>query len=221
MTLFAFSATVTGLDLEDLAQLDALYTRAFVVVPGEVDGVVSLDVEIDAASGEDALLTFAQHLKTVDGLAITRVDVDLVNITEIATRLGLSREAVRLLSVGARGDGDFPLHRHVVGSQKVWAWSDVYAWAAVHARLTEEEPAPIDAACVDWYNGLLVPAVEPQPDVYDLGAVRLLVMSQWASQWSYGREARLKFESRRTVFTARSGVSWQQSAAGQLERVGS
>lgn len=167
MPTFAFTATVTGLDVSDDAQIEALAADSFVLVPGDIDGVISISVEIDAASGEDALRTFTDHLKqAAPHVDITRLDEDLVNIPEIATRLDLDREMVRLLTMGKRGDGDFPKHRTVIGQQKIWAWAAVHAWALVHSRLPADEPHPLDSSCVDWFNGHLTPAAErpTQPD---------------------------------------------------------
>lgn len=218
MTTFAFSATVAGLDLDDLNILDALFTDEFVLVPSEVDGVVSLDVEIDAPSGESALQKLVHHLKSIQGVHLVRIDLDLVNVSEIATRLELSREAVRLLSVGARGGGDFPQHRHIVGTQKVWAWADVHAWALVHGRLPEGEPAPLDAACVDWFNGQLVPATKPQILLHFTGIPRSQgLRSVRGDSWTRGSGARMRLPLRHRTFTARTGERWTM-AGGLLER---
>lgn len=159
MPTFAFTATVTGLSLDAIDQLDALYTDDFVIVPAEVDGVTSISVEIDAPTGEVAFKTFRDHLaETAPTVVVTRVDDDLVNIPEIADRLDLTRQAVTMLVSGARGDGMFPAHRAVIGTQKVWPWANVFAWATVTGRLPEGMPHPVDETCVTWINGQLVPS---------------------------------------------------------------
>lgn len=167
MPTFAFSATVTGLNLEDDSQLDALFHEEIVLVPGEIDGVVSISVEIDADSGETAIATFTRHLnERVPDVTVTRIDEDLVNTSEIAMRLDVNRETVRLWSTGARGEADFPAHRCIVGQQKLWTWAAVYAWAQVCSRLPEDEPQPLDTNCVDWFNGTRIAhASRPSPDV--------------------------------------------------------
>lgn len=62
MTSFAFAATVTGLDVNSAEQLDQLYTDDFVLVPSTIDGLTTIDVEIDAQTGEHALAQFRDHL---------------------------------------------------------------------------------------------------------------------------------------------------------------
>lgn len=212
MPTFAFTATVTGLDLDDIDQLDGLLTGSFVVVPGEIDGVTSLSVEIGAASGEDALKALVDHIAHVEPrLTLVRVDEDLVNIPEIAVRLDLSREAVRLLACGERGDGDFPRHRTIVGQQKLWTWADVHAWALVHGRVAAEEPHPLDTPCVDWFNGQLVPVLEHAPVDVTRPALTVLVLGRpWATTWTRGRGGATVIRDQRTQrsFASRAGAAW-------------
>lgn len=70
---------------------------------------------------------------------VHEVDQDLVNISDIAHRIGFSREAVRHWAEGNRGPGNFPAHIGVPGHQKVWRWGDVSAWLHKHYALTEDE----------------------------------------------------------------------------------
>lgn len=223
MTIYAFSTTVNGLDLDDIAQLDTLYTDDFTILASEVDGVTSIDVEIDAETGEDALQAFVDHVRSVAGVLIVRVDLDLVNIPEVALRLNVSRESVRLWVQGERGSGDFPRHRSTVGNQKVWAWADVYAWAHVHGRIDSGEPTPLDASCVDWFNGRLVPqsqvAAQATPMIDELHVLLLPHVSS-GQAWNAG-EARsivALAHGERIDFAARSGAKFRWSS-DRMERV--
>lgn len=154
MTTFAFGVTVSGLDLDDSRTLEDLIVSAdFPLVASENDGVCTFDVEIEAGSGEDALQAFTEYLSAFPSVSIDRVSEDLVNTSEIASRLDVSREAVRTWVRGVRGPSGFPLHRHVIGGQKVWAWSTVYAWAVVTRSIPSDLPEPIDVSCIDWFNG--------------------------------------------------------------------
>lgn len=161
MATFAFTAIVNGLDVEDVAQIDALYTDRFETLPGSIDNVTSLDVVIDAETDGEALDTVLDHLATLPWLTVTRIDDDLVHLPEIADRLDVTREAARLWSNGKRAT-DFPAHRTVVGQQKVWAWADVYTWALQHGRLPDDEPTPLAAHRVAWINGQLALANQDQ-----------------------------------------------------------
>lgn len=156
MTTFAFTVIVDGLDLDDGSRLDHLDTDEFIVLPSGIDGITTIDVEIDATSGEDALRRLLDHLRGT-GVEVTRLLDDLVNVPEIADRLGVNRETVRTWVNGSRGGADFPRHRQLVGNQKIWPWSQVFAWAQVRGRLPADAPAPLDSSCVDWFNGTLVP----------------------------------------------------------------
>jgi predicted DNA-binding transcriptional regulator AlpA len=69
----------------------------------------------------------------VDGVRVRRVEPDdLVTLSEIAERMGRTRESVRLLAAGERGAGDFPPPvSHLRSRFRLWRWSDVAAWAGV------------------------------------------------------------------------------------------
>lgn len=167
MPTFAISVTVSGLNLDNDQQTDRLHEAApFALVMSETDRVTTLDAEIDAPSGEEALRIFVAFLRQQDSqITIDRLSEDLVNTTEIAVRLDALRETVRTWVQGSRGPADFPPHRMVLpGGQKLWAWSTVYAWAEVHGRVPVDTPTPIDVACVDWFNANLARPVVPTPE---------------------------------------------------------
>jgi hypothetical protein len=84
-------------------------------------------------------LDLARRLESL-GATIDDIDDDLVDLSEIAARVGRSREAVRLWSSGKRGAGGFPLPVGVLpGSVKVWDWSSVNSWLA-HCQPTLADP---------------------------------------------------------------------------------
>jgi hypothetical protein len=62
-------------------------------------------------------------------VTLLRIDDDLVDAPEIARRLGVTRQAVSLWTLGDRGSGDFPRVDCVIGRHRVWRWADVVAWA--------------------------------------------------------------------------------------------
>ena len=64
--------------------------------------------------------------KAVPPAVPVRVDQDLVSVSDIAKRIGRTRESVRLLVDGKRGPGSFPAPVGVVGDgTRVWPWSVV------------------------------------------------------------------------------------------------
>jgi len=216
MTTFAFTASVTGLDLNSSEQLDELYTDEFVLLPSSVDGVTSIDVEIEAESGEEALQAFLDHVAGT-GIRVTRVLEDLVNVPEIAERLAVNRETVRTWVSGSRGPADFPAHRMVVGNQKLWTWNAVHAWALMNCRISESETQPLDDTCVDWVNGVLATgAVEPEPAPLYIVFERPRAIGTWTRQVHprFVREPTSRLER----YVARSGGRWSVSE-GRMEQV--
>ena len=60
-------------------------------------------------------------------IRIKRFDLDLVSLSQIAERLDVTREAVRLWASGKRRDG-FPTPFTSAGQSLLWAWSEVFDW---------------------------------------------------------------------------------------------
>ena len=76
----------------------------------------------------DVAVRLATAVAEVTNVSV-EVDEDLVDLTEIANRIGRSRESVRLWSLGRRGPGGFPTPLGILpGSVKVWDWGSVHAW---------------------------------------------------------------------------------------------
>lgn len=69
------------------------------------------------------------------GLCIQRASTDLASRSDIATRLGVTRQAVFNWTKGSRLDA-FPHPANAV-SGGVWLWGDVYRWAVQHG-VTED-----------------------------------------------------------------------------------
>jgi hypothetical protein len=105
---------------------------------GEIDGVGFADFAREASSLADAVLSAIGDVESVEGLSVRRVEPeDLVTASEIAKRLGRTRESVRLLIAGRRGAGNFPApSSHLRARSPLWRWSDVAAWAE---RLTPQQ----------------------------------------------------------------------------------
>jgi predicted DNA-binding transcriptional regulator AlpA len=78
-----------------------------------------------------ALLSAIDDIESeVPEYRVLRVEPDdLVNATVIAERTGRSRESIRLLAKGQRGEGDFPKPvTWLDGSNQIWRWGEVAAW---------------------------------------------------------------------------------------------
>lgn len=104
------------------------------------DGQVHVTVnESTSAPVSDAILVI-ERLRVVD-IEVQRVDPDLVDTTEIAARLGRTRQSVHQLAVGQRGSG-FPPPVSSPGGKRIWEWADVIRWA--NMKLGSSLPLVLD-----------------------------------------------------------------------------
>jgi predicted DNA-binding transcriptional regulator AlpA len=139
---YEFTLVVQGA-LDDAA-VDALFEAGCDdATLGEVDGVAYADFIRQAPSLGEALRSALEQVESVPGVRVVRVEPDdLVTMSEIAQRLGRSRESVRLLVAGERGPGGFPSPvSHLKARTRLWRWSEVAAWARRH-----DQPIDLDGA---------------------------------------------------------------------------
>jgi hypothetical protein len=90
--------------------------------------------------------------KAVPAAVPLRVDQDLVSVSDIAHRVGRTRESVRLLVDNKRGPGSFPAPFGVIGGgTRIWPWSVVLEWLdqALGVDLGERGVPPDAAAVLD------------------------------------------------------------------------
>lgn len=151
MTEWAFQLTIAGIALTD-EDLDILFET------GCDDGTFSLErdgtvfgfFDREAATQEDALLSAIHDVEGADiGARVLRVteDDDWLTASEIATRVGRTRQSIGQLVRGDRGPGGFPapVARHGLPNP-LWSWSDVEAWfgrydpAAIRKRRSTLSP---------------------------------------------------------------------------------
>lgn len=152
MEEYSLSLVVKGLDLDDEFQNAGLECLSYDVIASRTGGVTRVDAELQAASAIDALLQVISDLRSVN-VTVMRVEPDLVDVPEIAERLDVSRETARLWSVGARRKG-FPAHYCMVGSSRLWFWSDVYEWARA-ASIEVDDKAPLPSNALEALNGAM------------------------------------------------------------------
>ncbi len=132
MSEHAFTLVISG-DLESEPTIEALFEAGCDDATfGSVDRVGYGDFVREAPSLAAAVGLAIAQVESVPGLRVTRVEPeDLVTMSEIAERLGRSRESVRLLITGARGPGGFPAPiSHLKARSRLWRWTEVAEWAA-------------------------------------------------------------------------------------------
>jgi len=74
------------------------------------DGVLYIDFDRETESMQETILSAILDVVSADsGIRVVRVEPDeLVTASEIVERTGRSRESIRLLAAGKRGQGGFP-----------------------------------------------------------------------------------------------------------------
>ncbi|MDX6680278.1 MAG: hypothetical protein QOG94_317 [Solirubrobacteraceae bacterium] len=144
-----FTLTLSG---DPTPHIDALFEAGCDDATfGAVDGAWFGDFDRVAHSLAEALSGAIAAVEST-GLRVLRVGPDdLVTATQIADRLGRSRESVRLLIAGRRGPGNFPAPvMHLDRRSRLWRWSDVLA---VFGDVGDAQRA--DAAVIAMTNAAL------------------------------------------------------------------
>ena len=110
-------------------------------------GVGCIEFDRGAPSLEAAILSAIRDVERADSrITVASVEPgDSVNASEIARRAQVSREYVRLLVEGKRGEGNFPAPQSGLSSKTlVWSWVDVVRWLFEHELL--EDRSMVDTA---------------------------------------------------------------------------
>jgi hypothetical protein len=155
--IFEVDLVVRGLNLDDDNQLASIFDMFGddVQVSGSAeDGRVHLlcetdDPMVDARRKIDKLNASLPEIK------VLRIDPGLVATSDIARRLGRSRENIRQFVNGTRGPGGFPIPDGIVGDGiRVWRWANVQEWlcGAISYDFTT---VPIPPETVDLLNASL------------------------------------------------------------------
>lgn len=101
-----------------------------------------IDVARDTSTMAEALATSIRQARSA-GLDVREIEPgDLVTMTDIAERIGRTRESVRLLIEGKRGSGGFPPPTSPAeGHNRRWRWMQVARWAQLPAQDLERADA--------------------------------------------------------------------------------
>ncbi len=122
-------------------------------VVSEAGGVTIVRATVRAPGPAAAVSHLVESVaKAVPAAVPMRVDQDLVSVSDIARRVGRTRESVRLLVDAKRGPGGFPPPVGVVGDgTRVWPWAIVLGWfdKALGVDLGENAVPPPTAAVLD------------------------------------------------------------------------
>jgi len=151
MPVFSMRVDAEYVSPEDKSIIGALAALPFLVIPHWVGDVFSLEGEVDAPSPIEAMEIFHEGLAQI-GLRVMRWDLGLMSVSDIARKLDVSRETVRLWAGGSRR-GEFPTRFAHVGSSLVWVWSEVFEWATAQGYELGDVAVPLPLALLEKANG--------------------------------------------------------------------
>jgi hypothetical protein len=146
MPVFSFTLIVTGADLLTDAAQNALFEAGCDDATfGTSAGVQHAAFDREAPSFGEAVRSAIAAVETaVVGARVVHIEPDeLVTMTEIAQRLGRTRESVRLLVAGQRGPGGFPAPA-TRGTLRnlMWHWPEVARWFREQQGVPVEDGVP-------------------------------------------------------------------------------
>ncbi len=140
----AIPLLVTGLDLDDEATLDVIGAHFDNLTWHSEAGQVIATLHTTSNHPVAQAVDIARAMTaTVPGARVSGVDPQLVALGDIADRLGISSEAVRLWAAGKRRAGTpFPAPTGRVSTgrtvMKIWSWPAVLTWIRQECRLDPE-----------------------------------------------------------------------------------
>lgn len=138
--------------LVDLEQLSEQFYEEFDGLVAETQGRVLVQINVSTdASGYDTLRQTVNDVEGALPVRVLEVDTDLVDIPEIAERIGRTRQSVQQLVTGARGPGGFPAPMGTPGGIRVWDWESVATWLleAGISNVHDVGASRLDVACVN------------------------------------------------------------------------
>ncbi|MEA1927937.1 MAG: hypothetical protein U9N73_06995 [Candidatus Auribacterota bacterium] len=139
---FIFQLILSGISEPDDKIEDALYESgcddALLYFKNRI---AFLEFNRTAGSIKDAILTAIKDVENAGiGVKVARVTPgDIVTAAEIARRVKLTKEYIRLLTQGKRGPGDFPLPHSLIANTTLWSWAEISEWMYNHTRLKDKD----------------------------------------------------------------------------------
>ena len=140
---YEFSLILCGVHELDRRIEDALFEAGCDDATLSVQyGTISMDFARASPSLKDAILTAIRDVRKADiGADVWRVDEsDLVTPSEIARRLGRSRQQIHQYMTGERGPGGFPAPEcNLTEGAPLWDWYTVCHWLAANGMIRPEQ----------------------------------------------------------------------------------
>lgn len=143
---------VTGIDLDDAAVGSTLAVDLPLLLWQGDDRYATATFEVDE---HDAVARTVEVARTIEAIApgvkVQGTDRDLVSTTEIASRVGVSREGARKWTK----EGDFPAPFAIIGNRtSTWSWAAVSEWLLNSRGIDMDEALPSEALLTQIENYL-------------------------------------------------------------------
>lgn len=113
------------------------------------NGTVFLDFDREGENLENTIISAIKDIESANiGARIISVAPEhLVNLSDIAERVSMTRQAVSLLIQGARGSGNFPKPILKISNKSpLWRWSAVAEWFYQQGKISD--PNVIESAYI-------------------------------------------------------------------------
>ena len=155
MNTYNLTLLVAGVDEEHLDEIyEATDGAANVELGDRWTSTVGYDIQADTFA--DAALRAIELIEEVPGLRVVRVEPDqLVWASEIAERIGRTRQSIDQLVKAQRGPGGFPPPASENVRNPLWRWAEVEAWFAATntARSTPSDRPSSGRSTALWRHG--------------------------------------------------------------------
>ena len=159
---YEFLFVVDGVSFDD-QELTAKIVERFDAQLSVSSGTYRLAVTGEGASALEAMQSLLPQLSALaPALKLLRLDPDLVGISDIAERVGRSRQNVQQWVDGDRNSArPFPPAEGMVGRSLAWRWADVDSWLE-HVNLSDgrlrvasrHEALLIDLSLMQWQQSV-------------------------------------------------------------------
>ena len=137
-----FALIVDGVSELTQTVEDALFNAGCDATLSMQYGLLYVEFSRAAKSLEEAIISAIKEVRSAGiGAEVLRVDeCNLVTMSEIARRIGRSRQLVHQYMIGKRGPGGFPPPEcHLTDHAPLWAWCAVSYWLVQNNLLRPEE----------------------------------------------------------------------------------
>lgn len=185
---FEFSFIVDGISVDDDEAVATLYENydALLLSQGGKSVIVISGEGGDAVQAAHSVIGSLKS--TLPQISVLRLDSDLVGVSDIASRVGRTRQNVLQWVNGARTASDdkaFPQPEGTVGRSHVWRWAEVNSWLEALDlgdgvnRPDREQSLIIDLMVLQWLQAMEQgrPAIEALAEQDERAGDRMRVMN--------------------------------------------